>query len=198
MPNKENYGKIYVVSGPSGSGKTTLLKILRLRKEFRLSLIKITTSTTRAPRRGESNGKDYWFLKREDFLNRLHNAEFVETKEIFGEYYGVPRKDLQEAIASGKDVLLCVDVRGALSIRKVFPKNSVLIFISAPEFEHLGERLRLRSTEHKEAQDMRLKVAREEMGYIKYYDYVIINDTLPRALHRISSIIVAERLKVKK
>lgn len=196
MPNKKNSGKIYVVSGPSGSGKTTILKILRLKGEFRNSLVKIITVTTRKPRSGERSGRDYRFVETAEFMKRLHNAEFVESEEIYGNYYAVPRADLYKAIESGKDALLCVDVKGALSIKRVFPEESVLVFISPPNLKSLNERLRLRSTEHKESLEERLRVSKQEMGHIKHYDYLVVNDILSRAVNKLSAIIIAERLRM--
>lgn len=195
--NKE-CGRIFVVSGPSGSGKTTLLKRLKAKKEFRSNLIKIITVTTRKNRDGEKDGDDYRFVGRKEFLRLLKRGEFIESEKIFGEYYGTPKKNLLKVIDSGKDALLCVDVKGALSIRRAFHRNTVLIFISVPTIKSLEGRLHLRSSETKESLSSRLKIAKEEMGYLNYYDYNIVNDVFSDALNKISAIIVAERQKVLK
>ena len=198
LSNKENLGRIFVVSGPSGSGKTTLLMTVRSRKEFRDNLVKVITVTTRKPRPGERNGKDYQFLVKEEFLKRLQNGEFIESQEIYEDYYATPQKDLTALIRSGKDALLCVDVRGAFALKHIFPRESILIFIKVPDIKSLRERLHLRSSENKETLERRLKIAREEIAQSKNYDYAIMNDDLPRALSELSAIIIAERLKVLK
>lgn len=198
LNNKEKTGRIFVVSGPSGSGKTTLLRTVRSKKEFRDNLIKVITVTTRKPRTGEKNGKDYQFLGREEFQKRLQNGEFIESQEIYGDYYATPQKDLSALIRSGKDALLCVDVKGAFALKHIFPRESILIFIKVPDIKSLRERLHLRSSESKEALERRLKIAREEIAQAKNYDYAIMNDDLPRALKELSAIIIAERIKVAK
>jgi guanylate kinase len=194
--NKAKTGKIFVVSGPSGSGKTTLLKTIRLRKEFRNNLVKIITATTRKMRADEKNGKDYQFLGWEDFLKRLQNGEFIESQEIYGDYYATPKKELSQLIAAGRDALLCVDVKGALAIKHIFPRESILVFIKVADIKTLRERLHLRSSESRNSLERRLKIAKEEMSYVKNYDYVIMNDELKKAIKELSAIIIAERLKV--
>lgn len=196
--NKEKTGRIFVVSGPSGSGKTTLLKTVRLKREFRNNLVKIITVTTRRPRPGERNGKDYQFLGKEEFMKRLQSGEFIESQELYGDFYATPQKELSALIRSGKDALLCVDVKGAFALKRIFPRKSILIFIKVPDIKSLRERLHLRSSESKEALERRLRIAREEMASAKNYDYAIMNDDLSRALRELSAIIIAERLKVLK
>lgn len=189
-------GRIFVVSGPSGSGKTTLLKGLKSKKEFRDNLAKVVTITTRKNRNFEKSGQDYRFVDRKEFLKLLKRGEFIESEEIFGEYYATPKRNLLKIINSGKDALLCVDVKGALSIRRIFPKNTVLIFISVPSIKSLEGRLQIRSTETKKSLRKRLVVAKKEMRYLKYYDYNIVNDVFYDALKKISAVIVAERQKL--
>lgn len=191
-------GKIFVVSGPSGSGKTTLLKRLQSKGEFRDNLVKVVTITTRKTRANEKNGRDYRFVDREKFLKLLKRGEFAESEEIFGEYYGTPKRDLLKVINGGKDALLCVDVKGAVSIKRIFPKNTVLIFISVPSIKSLKDRLHLRSSETKEALLERLKIAKKEIGRLEYYDYNIINDVIYEALKKISAVIIAERQRISK
>lgn len=199
MPNnKEKAGKIFVVSGPSGSGKTTLLRTVRLKKEFRDNLVKIVTVTTRKPRRQERDGKDYHFLDKEEFLKRLQNGEFIESQELYGDYYATPQKGLLQAIRRGQDALLCVDVKGAKALKHIFPKESVLIFIKVADIKNLRERLHLRSSESRDVLEKRLKIARDEMACAKNYDYIIMNDELPKAIKELSAIIIAERLKMPK
>lgn len=195
--NNKRKGKIFIVSGSSGSGKTTLLKQLAVLKEFRGNLVKIITATTRPPRDLEKNGRDYYFLGREKFLRRLHNGEFIESQELYGDYYATPKKDLLRIINGGQDALLCIDVQGTLALKRIFPHDSVLIFIKVPALKSLRERLHLRSSETRESLAKRLEIAREEMGYARYYDYIIVNDVLKGALKKIAAVITAERLKAK-
>ena len=198
MWNRGPKGKIFVVSGPSGSGKSTLLKAVQARKEFRGDLAKIVTVTTRSPRRLEKAGKDYYFVSREQFLRLRQKGGFAESQEVFGEYYGTPKKDLLRVINSGKDALLCIDVKGALALRRIFPKEAVFIFISVVDVRSLRQRLSLRSTESGKSLNTRLKIAKEELSCQKYYDYVIINDVLSHAVNKLAAVIVAERLRQAK
>lgn len=195
--NNKIKGKIFIVSGSSGSGKTTLLKALASLKEFRGNLVKVITATTRAPRDLEKGGRDYYFLGREEFLRRMHNGEFVESQEIYGDYYATPEKDLLKIINAGRDALLCIDVKGTLALKRLFPHDAVLIFIKVPDIKSLRERLQIRSSETKESLVKRLEIAREEMGHAKHYDYIVVNDVLKDALKKIAAIIIAERLKTK-
>jgi guanylate kinase len=195
--NNKRKGKIFIVSGSSGSGKTTLLKRLASLKEFRGNLVKLITATTRAPRDLEKDGRDYYFLGREEFLRRLHNGEFIESQELYGEYYATPKKDLLRIINVGRDALLCVDVKGTLTLKRLFPRDAVLIFIKVPDIKSLRERLHLRSSETRESLAKRLEIAKEERGYAKYYDYIVVNDVLKGALKKIAAVITAERLKTK-
>lgn len=196
MQNNKKKGKIFIISGSSGSGKTTLLKRLALLKEFRGNLVKIITATTRRPRNLEQDSKDYYFLERDEFLRRLHNGEFVELQEIYGDYYATPKKDLLKVINNGRDALLCIDVKGALTLKRLFPNRSALIFIKVPDIKSLRERLDLRSSETRESLARRLEIAKKEMNYARYYDYIIVNDVLEDALKKIAALITAERLKV--
>ncbi len=198
MWNRRPKGKIFVVSGPSGSGKSTLLKAVRAKKEFRANIVRIVTVTTRAPRRLEAPGKDYCFVSREQFLSLRQKGGFAESQEVFGEYYGTPKKDLLRVINSGKDALLCIDVKGAMALRRIFPKEAVFIFISVADMRSLRQRLSLRSTESGKSLNTRLKIAKEELNCQKYYDYVIINDVLRRAVSKLAAVITAERLRQTK
>src|SRR3989338_2226742 len=185
-------GKIFVVSGPSGSGKSTLLNKVQSKREFLGNLVKIVTVTTRQPRKGEKDGRDYRFLDKDEFLRRLKNKEFVESEQVFGKYYATPKEALLKTINQGRDALLCVDVQGARSIRRAFPQEAILIFISVADLEKLRERLRQRSTETKEGIKRRLKIAQKELIRAKNYDYIVNNDVLPEAVKKLSSIITAE------
>lgn len=189
-------GKIFIVSGSSGSGKTTLLKRLLEKRECKGTLIKITTVTTRSPRAKEKHGRDYQFVDRAEFLQRKKRGEFIESQEIYGDYYATPKKNLQEVIASGKDALLCVDVKGGVTLKRIFPKKAVLIFIMVPDMESLKKRLLLRSSESSESLRKRMDIVQEEIKYAQGYEYVIVNDVLRTAVAKLSAVILAERLKV--
>ncbi len=198
MQNRLKPAKIYVISGPSGSGKTTLIKRLAKSRAIRKTITKITTVTTRLPRRGEHKGRDYFFVSEEEFSRRKNKGYFAEWQEVFGNYYGTPKKDLIKELKSGHDVLLCIDVKGALAIRKVFPKETVLIFIAAPDEETLKNRLHQRSTEHKHSLRRRLRVAKQEMAYRKKYDYCVVNHKVALAAKELKKIIEGERRKDEK
>lgn len=197
MWSKKTIGKIFIVSGSSGSGKTTLLKMLRAGKDFRDNPAKIITVTTRPPRFREKVGRDYQFVDRNEFLKRKTRGEFIESQEIFGDYYATPKKDLLRVIHSGQDALLCIDVKGAFTVKRIFPKEAVLIFIMVSKIESLRKRLSLRSSESRESLKRRLKTAKEEMACSKCYDYIIVNDALKEALKKLSAVIMAEKLRVK-
>lgn len=195
MRNKPSLAKIFVISGPSGCGKTTLLKRLAKSRTFRNTITKIITVTTRLSRRGERSGRDYFFVSEKEFLRRKNKNDFAEWQEVFGNFYGTPKKELIKELKNGRDVLLCIDVKGALAIRKIFPKEAVLIFITAPDAETLKSRLHQRSTEHRHSLRRRLKVAEQEMACRKNYDHCIVNHEVASAVKELKGIIEGERKK---
>lgn len=186
-------GGIFVISAPSGSGKTTLTR--RLLKNDR-KLVQSVSVTTRSPRKGERKGRDYYFVTKKQFKSMIAGKKFLEWAENFGNFYGTPRKFVEGAAKKGKDMILSIDVQGALQVKKRKP-GAVFIFIVPPSREELKKRLRKRNTERKSSIKMRLKVADREMALIPEYDYVVINDSVERALRELRSIIRAERRKVK-
>src|SRR3989338_7900724 len=194
--NKKRRGRLFIVSGSSGSGKTTLLEMLRGKKDFHKSIAKIVTVTTRVPRSMERNGRDYHFIAKAEFLRRKAWGEFAESEQIYGEYYGTPKKDLERILRKGNDALLCIDVKGALSLKRLFPKATVLIFIAAPSLKNLKERLKRRLSETTESMRKRLTIVKDEMRFARYYHYVIVNEVLSQALKNLSAVILAERLRV--
>lgn len=188
-------GRLFIVSGSSGSGKTTLLLKVSQKRDFPRNITKIITVTTRAARNAEKNGRDYYFVNREEFSKRRKRGEFAEFQEIYGDYYATPKRDLLRVLAAGNDALLCVDVKGGLTLKRIFPNNAVLIFIAVADFKSLKERLTLRSSETRESLRKRLRIVKDETQCARRYDYVIINDMLSQAVKKLSAIITAERLK---
>ncbi len=178
-------GKLIVVSGPSGSGKTTIAReILR-----RYPLLQFSVSaTTRPCRAGEVEGKDYYFLSREEFLHRVEMGEFAEWEELYGHYYGTPRSEIEGRLRLGKHLLFDVDVRGALSIKRLYPE-AMLIFVAPPNRQILEERLRRRQTEGDEALARRLARADLELDMGKKFDHRVVNDALQQALAEVERIV---------
>lgn len=185
---------LLVVSGPSGSGKGTLCRAL---KEALPELKYSVSVTTRPPRRGEVHGVDYFFVSKEDFLRRLEAGEFLEWAEVYGNYYGTPRATVERWLEEGNDVLLELDVQGALKVKELFPQ-AVLVFIAPPSLEELGTRIAKRGTESEEDMRKRLSSAGLELEAAKHYDYVIVNDEAERALKELLEIIAREKEKLWK
>lgn len=179
--------KLLVISGPSGVGKGTLVKALKAR---RADVVESISCTTRAPREGETHGKEYFFLTKEEFLRRIAENDFLEYDEHFGNYYGTPKSFVQEMLKE-KSVILEIDVVGALNAKKAIP-DSVLIMIAPPSLEELKRRLVGRGTETDADIENRLSRLDYEMSQQDKYDYVVINDDLERALLEIENILDAE------
>lgn len=188
---KKKKGILFIISAPSGSGKTTLCTKL---VESVDSLYRSISMTTRAPRPGEKDGKDYIFIEKPEFIKRQKKNEFLEWAKVFGEYYGTPKKHILHMIKRGSDVLLSIDVQGAMKIRRL-KLDAVYIFILPPSLEMLKERLINRSTDSKEAIRQRLNVARKEVAYSQKYNYVVVNNRLESALDNLRAVIIAERSK---
>lgn len=182
-----------MVSAPSGAGKTTLCeKLVRTDTDIMRSV----SMTTRLIRPGEKNGRDYFFISAEEFKKKIKNDEFLEYAKVFGNYYGTPREYVEESLNKNKDVLLAIDVQGAMKIRKKMRKRCTLVFILAPDIQELKRRLLKRQTESKTQIMMRLEVARHELSYLKYYDYKIINDNIKTAFKKLQAIVVAARCEI--
>lgn len=168
-------GKLIVVSGPSGSGKSTATKLVRDMLQIPLSI----SATTRSPRAGEIDGKDYFFLEKEDFEKRIANEEFYEYALVHGNYYGTLREEVESRINSGQNVILEIDVQGGIIVKE---KNSeaILVFFKAPNMEVLAKRLEDRKTDTKDVIELRLANAKKELEYEKEYDYTVVNDNLEK------------------
>lgn len=176
--------KLFVISGSSGVGKGTVIKeFLRRNPEFKLSV----SCTTRAPREGEEHGKNYFFLTKEDFQACIERGEFLEWAEFSGNMYGTQRPYIEEKLAQGKRLILEIDTKGALNVKKIMPE-AVLIFILPPSFEELEARLRGRHTETEEAIQKRLASTKLELENSKHFDYEIINDNIDSAVQKLEKI----------
>jgi guanylate kinase len=177
-----------ILSSPSGAGKTTIAKrILETRADIGYSV----SCTTRTPRAGEVEGKDYYFLSRAEFIRRMEQGAFAESAEVHGNLYGTLKAEIQRVLAAGRHVLMDVDIQGAALLRRAFP-SVVTIFILPPSAEVMLERLRNRKTETKDAIVRRLESALQELQAVEEYEYVVVNEVLEAAVKRVSSIIDAE------
>jgi len=186
-------GIIFILSAPSGAGKTTIYRealkaIADL--EFSVSL------TTRAPREGEAEGIDYRFVSEDEFKRRQSSGELAEWARVFESSYGTPRAPLDAAIKAGRDILLDIDIQGARQIRKIYPEDSVAVFVLPPSFAELEGRLRRRGTEIESKIQHRLLKARDEADAYPEYDYLIINSEVHESIARLQAIVNAERLRV--
>jgi guanylate kinase len=177
--------KLFVISGCSGVGKGTVLKEFmgRNSKDFMLSV----SCTTRKPRTGEVNGVNYFFLTQEEFQDCINKDKFLEYAQFAGNFYGTKKKFIQQKFEEGMNIILEIETQGALQVKQKMPE-AVLIFIAPPSFEELENRLRGRNTESEEAIQNRLHEVKIELERSKYYDYVVVNDDLERAVSEIEVI----------
>jgi len=190
--NEQPLGTLYIVTAPSGAGKTTLVHAV-LEREPGLALS--ISYTTRAPRPGEVDGRDYRFVSREEFLRLRDGGELLEWAEVHGNYYGTSRTWIETQLQQDRDVLLEIDWQGARQVRRMFP-HAVSIFILPPSLEALEARLRGRGTDSEATIARRLAAAREEMRHVEEFDYVIINDRLERAIDELTAVVRAARLRL--
>jgi guanylate kinase len=182
-------GNLFIVSAPSGAGKSTLVKhLLETNSGIRLS----TSYTTRAPRPGEENGREYHFVTREVFLGMAERGEFLESAEVYGNLYGTSQSWLKAQLESGRDILLEIDWQGAAQVRRLFP-SAISIFILPPSIETLRARLLGRGQDSADIIARRMAAAREDISHVTEFDYVIINDMLDEALHQLDAVIIAAR-----
>lgn len=186
--------KIVIISGPSGCGKTTLHKALLESPRLKGKLIKSISATTRLKRPGERGGRDYLFLSTKTFEERIKKGYFLEWKKIFDHYYGTPKKQVLKLLKGGINVLLCIDVNGAKAVAREFPQ-ALKIFIKAPSMKVLEARLKRRGSENRQSLEVRLTIARRELKEAKYYDHVVINADLNKALRKMQQIVYSELLR---
>ena len=189
-----SHNLLIVLSGPSGVGKDAVLKKM---KELDLPFHYVVTATTRPKRAGESHGIDYHFISRDEFQRMMERGELMEWAEVYGNYYGVPKGEVTQALSIGKDVILKVDVQGAATIKKILPQ-AVFIFLLPPSTEELERRLKQRSSESGADLAVRLEKARGETESLPLFDYVITNhqDELDDVISQIQAIVAAEKCRV--
>ena len=193
-PVDKHAGKLFILSGPSGAGKGTICKEVLAqtsRDDVQLSV----SMTTRNPRNGETEGASYYFVSKEEFLRKIEAGGLLEHAEVYGNYYGTPKQPVIEKLAAGIDVILDIDMQGALKVKENYP-DGVFIFILPPSMSELRKRLTGRGTETAEAIEMRLGETLKELSYIDKYDYCVVNGKLEEAVNRVKSILIAEHSRV--
>lgn len=186
---------LIVISGPSGVGKDTVIKRM---KELNYPFHFVITATTRPPRKGERHGVDYFFLSEDEFVRLMQAGELLEHAWVYGEYKGIPKEQVRQALASGQDVIMRLDVQGAATVRSLVP-DAILIFLLPGSEEELLNRLRKRGSESDEALQRRLATLREEIKHINEFDYAVVNreGQLDLTVEKIAAIITAEKCRTK-
>ena len=189
--NYVNEGLLVVISGPSGVGKGTVCKALR---EMMPELTYSISATTRSPREGEVDGVNYFFKSVQEFEKMIEEDELIEWAQYVGNYYGTPRRVVEETLAKGQDVVLEIEVQGAMQVKEKYPQG-IFIFLVPPSFEELRQRIIHRGTESESVLNLRLEAASDELKQIDQYDYVVINDEVDKACERIRAIVMAEHCR---
>ena len=185
-------GKLIVFSAPSGTGKSTIAKMV-LQREHNISFS--VSATTRQKRPGEQEGVNYYFLTKEDFEEKIRHGGFIEHEFFFGNHYGTLLEKTREIIDRGTHLLLDLDVKGALNLKRLFPDNSLLLFFKPPSMEALQQRLKGRESEDEESLRVRLERAQLELGYADRFDEVIVNDNLEMTVEAVAGLISKFLLK---
>ena len=189
---QNNRGILIVISGPSGAGKGTICKAL-LEKHDNIFIS--VSATTRSPREGEIEGVNYYFLTKEAFEEKVKENGFLEYANVHGNFYGTPKVNVEKMLDEGKDVILEIDIQGALQVKDNF-KEGVFIFILPPSMEELKQRIIKRGSETEESLMTRFKNAYKEINYVSKYNYAVVNDQLEIAVTKVESIIAAEKCRV--
>ncbi|OPL08019.1 MAG: guanylate kinase [delta proteobacterium ML8_F1] len=187
-------GNLFVISGPSGAGKGTIIReVLKSTRDIKLSV----SVTTRDSRRGETEGINYYFKSDEEFEKMISEEGFLEYAKVYDHYYGTPKEPVLKAVEQGENIILEIDIQGALQVKKSYPE-AIFIFILPPSMAELKNRIVLRGSETAEALKLRFASALEEIAYIEKYDYYIVNDTLASSTRSLYAIIEAERCRIRK
>ena len=186
-----NEGLLVVISGPSGAGKGTICKSLT---ENSSDLELSVSATTRTPRVGEIEGKNYYFVSLDDFKEKIENGEFLEHAKVYDNYYGTPKNKVLEKLQAGRTVILEIDIQGALQVKKSHPQG-VFIFVVPPSIDELQKRIITRATDTIEIIGKRMQCVKDELNYVTEYDYVVVNDSLEEAVNKIKHIIDVEKMR---
>ncbi|NMW21280.1 MAG: guanylate kinase [Chlorobiaceae bacterium] len=186
VEERKRQGKLIVFSAPSGTGKSTIAKLVLQRIP---NIVFSVSATTREKRKGEAEGINYYFLSREEFEEGIRTGGFIEHEYFFGNHYGTLLDKTHEVIDSGLHILLDLDVKGALNLKKLFPYNSLLLFIEPPSMDVLKQRLQGRESEDEESLKARLERARLELGYADRFDKIVVNDNLDQTVDTVTAII---------
>ncbi|MBD5639024.1 guanylate kinase [Clostridium botulinum] len=184
-------GLLIVISGPSGAGKGTICKELLKKEDLWVSV----SATTRSPRKGEENGVHYFFLNKDEFNERIEKDDFLEYAKVHQNLYGTPKSSVLEKINNGNNVILEIDIQGALKVKETYPEG-IFIFILPPSMEELKNRIINRGSETSETLMIRFKAAYKEINYVSKYNYAVVNDTVEDAVNKVRSIILAESCRV--
>ncbi|MCK8828169.1 guanylate kinase [Natroniella acetigena] len=185
-------GNLIVLSGPSAVGKGTVLSALL--EEYK-DIYYSVSATTREARAGEENGVDYFFMSTKKFKSLIKKNEFIEWAKVHNNYYGTPKKYVEETLANGRDVILEIDIQGAKQVKECF-EEGIFVFLAPPSLDELESRIYGRGTESKKAIETRLENANQELKQVEEYDYLIINDQVKNAVKKLKAIIIAEKCKV--
>ena len=181
-------GKVIIISAPSGCGKSTIIKALLEKGEVDMQFS--VSATNRPPRPGEEHGEHYYFLSDDDFRKAIANDDFVEYEEVYpGRFYGTLRSEIARIVDGGHNVVLDIDVKGGVNVKRLYGSEAVSIFIQPPSVEALRQRLEGRGTESPEAIDQRVARAELEISYAPQFDHVVINDLLPEAIEAVEGIL---------
>jgi len=186
-------GKLFIVSAPSGSGKTTLCERLIKRMPH---IVRSVSFTTRLPRKNEKDGRDYIFVTKKEFEKEIRRKNLLEWARNFGYYYGTPKDRVLKLLARGTDVILAIDVKGAMKVKRLCPKG-IFIFILPPSMAELRNRLKRRKTDGYSEISKRMQAAIREFSYLPKYTYSVVNDNLEKATDKLEAIVMAERCKIR-